>query len=74
MKIKIHGPVPLKMFPDSDSLLDEMVQILGDRRRKALGLEDAQDFVASDETDLGHAVGVPQDDTCKCRTQGRQTV
>ena len=38
--------VPLQMFPHADGLLDEVVQVLRDGRRQAVGLEDAQDLVA----------------------------
>ncbi len=59
---KKYGPVPLKMLPDRDGLLDEVVQVLGDRRSKALGLENTKNLVARDEADLGNTVGIPQDD------------
>ena len=45
-------PVPLKMLPDGDGLLDQMVAILGQLRSHALALQDAEDLVASNETDL----------------------
>lgn len=51
------------MLPDGHSLLDEVVQILGQVGGQALGLEDPQDLVARDETHLGDTVGVPQDHT-----------
>lgn len=55
--------VPLQVLPDGHSLLDEVVQILGQVRGQTLGLEDPQDLVACNEADLGHAVGVPQNHT-----------
>ena len=45
-------PVPLKMLPDGDSLLDQVVAILGQLRGHALALQDTEDLVASNETDL----------------------
>ena len=45
-------PVPLKMLPDGDCLLDQMVAILGQLWSHALALQDAQDLVTSDEPDL----------------------
>lgn len=51
------------MLPDCHSLLDKVVQILGQVRGQALGLEDPQDLVASDETHLGHTMRVPQNHT-----------
>merc|ERR1719318_1945018 len=56
-------PVPLKMLPDGDGLLDQVVAILGQLRSHALALQDAQDLVASNETNLGNTVGIPEDDT-----------
>ena len=45
-------PVPLKMLPDGDCLLDQMVAVLRQLGSHALALQDAQDLVAGDETDL----------------------
>ena len=45
-------PVPLKMLPDGDGLLDQVVAILGQLRSHALALQDTEDLVASNETDL----------------------
>ena len=45
-------PVPLKMLPDGDSLLDQVVAILGQLRSHALALQNTEDLVASNETDL----------------------
>ena len=45
-------PVPLKMLPDGDSLLDQVVAVLGQLGGHALALQDTQNLVASDEADL----------------------
>ena len=45
-------PVPLKMLPDGDGLLDQVVAILGQLRSHALALQNTEDLVASNETDL----------------------
>merc|ERR1711964_459295 len=49
-------PVPLKMLPDGDCLLDQMVAVLGQLWGHALALENAQDLVAGNEPDLGNTV------------------
>jgi len=56
-------PVPLKMLPDGDCLLDQMVAILGQLWSHALALQDAQDLVTGDEPDLGNTMRVPEDNT-----------
>ncbi|TNN49186.1 hypothetical protein EYF80_040605 [Liparis tanakae] len=53
----------LQMLPDCDSLFDEVVQILRQIRGQTLGLQDPQDLVASDETNLSHTMGIPQNHT-----------
>ena len=55
-------PVPLQVLPDVDSLLDEVVDVLGEVGRQALPLENAQDLVAGDEPDLCYPMAVPEDD------------
>ena len=45
-------PVPLKMLPDGDGLLDQVVAILGQLGSHALALQNTEDLVASNETDL----------------------
>ena len=45
-------PVPLKMFPDADSLLDQIVDVLGKLWSHALALQNTQNLVASDESNL----------------------
>lgn len=56
------------MLPDSHSLLDEVVEVLGQVRGQTLGLEDPQDLVAGDKTYLGHTMGVPQNHTWNTAT------
>merc|ERR1719504_490998 len=56
-------PVPLKMFPDGNCLLDQVVAVLGQLWGHALALQDAQNLVAGDETDLSNTMGVPEDNT-----------
>ena len=45
-------PVPLKMLPDADSLLDQIVDVLGQLWSHALALQNTQNLVASDESNL----------------------
>lgn len=56
-------PVPLQMLADRHGLLDQVVDILGKGGGHALGLQDPQDLVAGHESDLGHTMGIPEDDT-----------
>lgn len=56
--------VPLQVLPHSDSLLDQVVQILRQVRGQTLGLQDPQDLVACDKAHLSHTMGIPQDHTC----------
>ena len=56
-------PVPLQMLADGHSLLDEEVDVLWQVGSEPLPLQDPKDLVASDESDLGNTVGVPQDHT-----------
>lgn len=60
----LYLSVSLQMLPDCHSLLDKVVEILGQVRGQTLGLEDPQNLVAGDKTHLGHTVGVPQNHTC----------
>ena len=53
----------LQMLADGDGLLDQMVEILGDFWGHALRLEDSEDLVAGDASDLGDAVRVTQNHT-----------
>ena len=59
-----HLPVPFHVFSDVDSLLDEVVQILGEVGGHALLLQYPQDLVSCDKAHLGHTMGVTKDDTC----------
>ena len=45
-------PIPLKMLPDRDCLLDQVVAVLGQLGGHALALQDTQNLVASDEANL----------------------
>ena len=45
-------PVPLQVLADGDGLLDEEVDVLGQLGGHGLGLQDAEDLVAGDETHL----------------------
>lgn len=56
-------PVPLHVFSDVDSLLDEVVQILGKIGGHALLLQNPQDLVSCDKAYLGHTMGVTKDNT-----------
>merc|ERR1719244_747574 len=56
-------PVSLKMFPDGDSLFDEVVAVLWEFGSHTFAFQDTQNFVASDKSDLGNTMGVPKDDT-----------
>jgi hypothetical protein len=55
--------VALQVLADAHRLLDEVVDVLGDVGREALGLEDAEDLVAGDEADLGDSVAITEDDS-----------
>ena len=45
-------PVPLKMLPDGHGLLDQVVAVLGELGGHTLALQDAENLVASDESNL----------------------
>jgi len=68
-KVILHGfyfhylSVPFQVLPHSNSLLDKVVEILGQIRGQAFGLQDPKDLVASDKTHLGNTMGIPQDHT-----------
>jgi len=55
--------IALQMLADADGLLDQMVEVLGQTGRQALGLEHAQDLVARDEADLTNTMRISQNDT-----------
>ena len=50
----------LEMLPDGDSLLDQVVQILGNLGSQTVLLQDSEDFAASDTLDLGDAHSVSE--------------
>ena len=45
-------PITLKMLPDGNSFLDQIVAVLGQLWSHTLSLQDTEDLVASDEADL----------------------
>jgi len=51
--------VDLKVLADGDSLFDKVPKVLRDRGSKTVGLQDTEDFVAGEETDLGDSMRVP---------------
>jgi len=55
--------VALEMLADSDSLLDQHVEILWDFWCEAIGLEDSENLVTSDHLDLRNTVRISEDDT-----------
>lgn len=65
----LYLSVSLQVLPDGHSLLDQVVQVLGQVWGQTFGLQDPQDLVASDKANLGHTVGVSENHTC----QGQQT-
>ena len=48
----------LKMLADSDGLLDQVVQILGNLGSKTASLQDSENFAAGDSLNLGDSVRV----------------
>lgn len=61
--------IAFQMLADGHGLLDQVVQVLGDVGLEADRLHDAQNFIAIDKSDLGHSMGVAQNDTCKLKTR-----
>lgn len=55
--------VPLKMLADGYGLLDQMVKIFGKRRRQSLRLQDSQNLVAGDPTNLGNTMPITKHHT-----------
>ena len=53
----------LQMLPDLESLLDEMVEVLGDLGGKTGLLQDSENFAASDALALGDAVAISESHT-----------
>ena len=52
----------LEMLADSDGLLDQVIEVLGNLGSKAAGLEDSQNLGAGDTLDLGDTVVVSKSD------------
>ena len=50
----------LEMLPDGDSLLDQVVQVLGNLGSQTVLLQDSEDFATSDTLDLGDADSVSE--------------
>ena len=55
--------ISFQVLPDVDSLLDEVVEVLGDAGSEAVLLEDSENLVSGNTLDLGDAVVVSEDDT-----------
>eukprot|EP01028_Stygiella_incarcerata_P001279 TRINITY_DN120_c0_g1_i3.p1 TRINITY_DN120_c0_g1~~TRINITY_DN120_c0_g1_i3.p1 ORF type:complete len:124 (+),score=13.94 TRINITY_DN120_c0_g1_i3:147-518(+) len=51
----------LKMLANSDSLLDQMVQVFWDFRSHAFNLQEAKDFLASHTLHLSNAIRVTEE-------------
>ena len=49
-------PVPFKMLPNGNGLLDQVVAVLGQLWGHTLALQDAQNLIAGDETDLNRPI------------------
>jgi hypothetical protein len=56
-------PVGLQVLADGDRLFDEVPEVLWDGWSQSVGFKDPEDLVTGDETDLGNAVGVTEDNT-----------
>ena len=55
-------PVLLEVLSHDHSLLDEVVEILGDVGGETILLQDAEHALSSHRSDLGNSVGVTEDD------------
>jgi len=55
--------VTLEVLADGNSLLDKHVKVLWDLWGEAVGLEDSENLVTSDNLDLSNTVGVTEDNT-----------
>ena len=53
--------VLLEVLSDGDRLLDQVVEVFGQRGRETVSLQDAEDFGAGDRLDLADAVRVTED-------------
>jgi hypothetical protein len=63
--------VSLQVPTNLNGLLDKHVQVFGNFRGKAVGLEDSNNLLSGDRLDLGNTIGVTQDDT---NLRGGQTL
>jgi hypothetical protein len=63
--ITYYLAVTLKMFPYSNSLLDQAVQIFWDIRCKTQSLQDSQNLVTSDVTNLSDTMRISKDNACR---------
>lgn len=55
--------VSLEMLADSNGLLDQHVQILRNLWGEAIGLEDSENLITSNDLDLGDTVRISEHDT-----------
>lgn len=55
--------VSLQVLANGNSLLDELVQVLGDLGSETVALENTENLVTSDGTDLGNAMEISENDT-----------
>lgn len=61
--------VSLQVLSDSDSLLDQEVQVLWDLWSQTVRFQDSQDLVTSANLSLGNTVSISQEDTDLRRSQ-----
>lgn len=55
--------IALEVLSDGDSLLDQVVEVLGEGRCETALLQDSEDLVTGDPSDLGNAVPISEHDT-----------
>lgn len=55
--------VSLQVLSDSNSFLDQEVQVLWDLWGQTVGLQDSQDFVTGDNLSLGNTMSISQQNT-----------
>jgi len=55
--------VALKMLADSDGLLNQHVEVFWDLRGEAIGLQDSENLVTSNDLDLRNTVRISEDNT-----------
>lgn len=56
-------PVPLKMLADSNSFLDQVIQILRDLRCKTMSFQNSENLASSNTFHLWNSVRVTKNDT-----------